>query len=426
MNMGTIKMFAAGLALISLSAMPVMAEDPTAGPVQQVGLFSKLTKKDDDCAKDSKNGAAKKSADAKKAGCDNGNGCDGDGDGCDLLQRAMNRSDLGQRLSDKGVRVSGYLQLGYHSDSTGGFNSHPDALNLHQMYLAIEKLADEDAETGLGFRVDLVYGVDAQDMQSFGNEAGSNVFDDDADWDHGIYGWAMPQLYATVVRGDLSVKGGHFFGGLGLESVNPNDNFFYSRSKAMNRSQPRTLTGFMADYNITDDLTTSFGWTAGWDTGFDRGNDGDSSDGSTLVAVASFELVEDEVSVTYAVTMGDLGSRGEGYVHSVYAELEIEDEIYYGIESVLVETNSGSQGHDHTVGISQILHTSITDDLSAGVRIEWWKKNGQSEYDLTFGLNIKASDCVIIRPEVRTDWGAATATGEEDQSVFGIDVILNY
>jgi hypothetical protein len=439
--MGTIKTFVAGLALFSLSAMPVMAEGPAAGPVQQVGLFSKLTKKDDDCAKDSKKGADKKSADAKKAGCDNGrdNGCygDGNGDGCDLLQRAMNRTGLGRRLSDKGVRVSGYLQLGYHSDSTGGlsshprdntggFNSHPDALNLHQMYLAIEKLADEDAETGLGFRVDLVYGVDAQDMQSFGNEAGSSVFDDDADWDHGVYGWAMPQLYATVVRGDLSVKAGHFFGGLGLERVNPNDNKFYSRSKAMNRSQPRTLTGFMADYNITDDLTTSFGWTAGWDTGFDRGNDGDSSDGSTLIAVASFELVEDEVSVTYAVTMGDLGSRGEGYVHSVYAELEIEEEIYYGIESVLVETNSGSLGHDHTVGISQILYTSITDDVSGGMRIEWWKKNGQSEYDLTFGLNIKASDCVIIRPEVRTDWGAATATGEEDQSVFGVDVILTY
>ena len=426
MNMGTIKTFVAGLALFSLSAMPVMAEGPAAGPVQQVGLFSKLTKKDEDCAKDSKNGADKKSADAKKAGCDNGCDGDGDGDGCDLLQRAMNRSDLGQRLSDNGVRVSGFLQMGYHSDSNGLFNSHPDNLNIHQMYLAIEKLADEDADTGLGFRADLVYGVDAQDMQSFGNAAGSSNFDDDADWDHGIYGWAMPQLYATVVRDDLRVKAGHFYGGLGLESVNPNDNFFYSRSKAMYRSQPRTLTGFMADYNVTDELTTSFGWTAGWDTGFDRGNDGDSSDGSTLVALANFELVEDEVSVSYAVTMGDLGSRGEGYVHSVYAELEIEDEIYYGIESVLVETNSGSQGHAHTVGISQILHTSITDELSAGVRIEWWKNNGQSEYDLTFGLNIKPRDCVIIRPEVRTDWGAATATGEEDQSIFGIDVILTY
>jgi len=423
MNMGTIKTFVASLALVSFSALPALAEGPAAGPVKQTGLFSK---KGDDCAKDSKNVAKKKAGDSKKkAGCDKG--CDGDGDGdCDLLQRAMEDSDLGSRLSDDGVRVSGFLQMGYHSDNNGLFNNHADDLNIHQMYLAIEKVANPDSDLGLGFRMDLVYGVDAQDVQSFGNDDAD--FDNDADWDHGIYGWAMPQLYASVVRDDLSLKAGHFYGGLGLESVNPNDNFFYSRSKAMYRSQPRTLTGVLADYNVTDELTTSFGWTAGWNTGFDRGSDGDSTSGSSLVAAASFELVEDEVAVTYAVTMGDLGHRGEGYVHSVYAELEIEDEIYYGIETILVETNSGNPafGHGHQVGISQTLHTSVTDTLSAGVRIEWWKNNGQSEYDLTFGLNIKPSDCVVIRPEVRTDWGAMTATGEEDQSIFGIDVILNY
>ncbi len=422
MNTGTIKTFVAGLTLISFSAMPALAEGPAAGPVKQVGLFAK---KGEDCAKDSKKVAKKKSDDAKKkAGCDNG--CDGNGNGgdCDLLQRALEGTGIGRRLADDGLRVSGYLQMGYHSDSNGLFNSHPDDLNIHQMYMAIEREADPDSDLGLGFRMDLVYGVDAQDVQSFGNDDAD--FDNDVDWDHGIYGWAMPQLYATLVRDDLSLKAGHFYGGLGLESVNPTDNFFYSRSKAMYRSQPRTLTGVLADYNVTDDLTTSFGWTAGWNTGFDRGSDGDSTSGSSLVAAASFELVEDEVAVTYAVTMGDLGHRGEGYVHSVYAELEIEDEIYYGIESILVETNSGTMGHGHQVGISQTLHTSITDTLSAGARIEWWKNNGASEYDLTFGLNIKPRDCVVIRPEVRTDWGAQTATGEEDQSIFGIDVILTY
>ncbi len=424
MNIGTLKSFVAGLTLVSFSALPVMAAGPAAGPVEQVGLFSTLTKKGDDCAKDAKKIAKKKSDDAKKAGCDNG----GDGGGCNLLQRAMERTDLGRRLADNGLRVSGYLQAGYHSDSNGQFNSHPDDLNLHQMYLAIEKLADEDADTGLGFRLDLVYGVDANELQSFGNETGAEVFDDDTDWDHGVYGWAMPQLYGTVVRDDLSLKIGHFYAGLGLESANPNDNFFYSRSKAMYNSQARTLTGVMADYNVSDDLTTSFGWTAGWDTGFDRGNDGDASDGSTLVAKVSFDVIEDEVSINYAVSMGDLGDRGEGYAHSVYAELEIEDEIYYGIETILVETNSGNPafGHGHHLGLTQTLHTSITDELAAGVRVEWWKAQGDSFYDLTFGLNIKPRECITIRPEVRTDWGAATTRGEVDQSVFGIDVIMTY
>ena len=361
MNTGTIKTFVAGLTLISFSAMPALAEGPAAGPVKQVGLFAK---KGEDCAKDSKKVAKKKSDDAKKkAGCDNG--CDGNGNGgdCDLLQRALEGTGIGRRLADDGLRVSGFLQMGYHSDSNGLFNSHPDDLNIHQMYMAIEREADPDSDLGLGFRMDLVYGVDAQDVQSFGNDDAD--FDNDVDWDHGIYGWAMPQLYATMVRDDLSLKAGHFYGGLGLESVNPTNNFFYSRSKAMYRSQPRTLTGVLADYNLTEELTTSFGWIAGWDTGFDQANDGDTSDGSALASSVGFEPIEG-ISLVYALTVGDLGERGEGYSHSVVGQLEILDGLKYVIQTDLLETNH----HQHLYGINQYVMYDINDTLSAGVRVE--------------------------------------------------------
>ena len=79
-----------------------------------------------------------------------------------------------------------------------------------------------------------------------------------------------------------------------------------------------------------------------------------------------------------------------------------------------------------TGAITQYLTSKVNDKLSAGARIEWWKNSGDSEYDVTFGLNYQARDCVVVRPEIRTDWGASTATGEEDQTVFGIDVILSY
>ncbi|MDP7211771.1 MAG: hypothetical protein QF507_08425, partial [Vicinamibacterales bacterium] len=79
MFMGSFKNLVAGLALVSFTAIPALAAGPAAGPVQQVGLFSK---KAEDCAKDSKKDAKKKSDDSKKKStCDNG--CDGDGDGND-------------------------------------------------------------------------------------------------------------------------------------------------------------------------------------------------------------------------------------------------------------------------------------------------------------------------------------------------------
>ena len=56
---------------------------------------------------------------------------------------------------------------------------------------------------------------------------------------------------------------------------------------------------------------------------------------------------------------------------------------------------------------------------------------GDSEYNVTFGLNYQARECIVVRPEVRTDWGAdaqgvRSASNIDDQTVFGIDVILSY
>ena len=427
MNMATLKTFAAGLALASFSALPALAAGPEA-PVKQVGLFAK---KVEDCAKDAKK-VAKKKTNGKNGDDGKTAGCDGDNGGCNLLQRAMNKTGIGRRLSDSGVKAGGFLQMGYHSDNNGLFNNHADDFNVHQLYFSLEKVADDSEGMGIGFRSDIVYGVDAQDMQAFGNDRASE-YDDDTDFDHGIYGWALPQLYATVVRDDLSVKLGHFNANLGMESNNPTQNFFYSHSKAMYNSQPRTLTGLMADYNLTDELTTSFGWAGGWNSGMlECGNTRsgtDGRDGSALVSKIGFNPL-DGVSLTYAVSMGDLGNRGEGYVHSVYGELEIIDDITYAIESVLVETNQeDAAGAAHSVGITQYLTSKINDKLSAGARIEWWKNSGDSEYDVTFGLNYQARDCIVVRPEIRTDWGADSAAvrgTQEDQTVFGIDVILSY
>ena len=45
-------------------------------------------------------------------------------------------------------------------------------------------------------------------------------------FDHGIYGFALPQVYGEVAMGDLSVKMGHFFTIIGYEVVTAPDNFF--------------------------------------------------------------------------------------------------------------------------------------------------------------------------------------------------------
>ena len=126
-------------------------------------------------------------------------------------------------------------------------------------------------------------------------------------------------------------------------------------------------------------------------------------------------------------------------MHSIFGELEIIDDITYAIESVFVDLNqetaygagADGAGGANSIGITQYLTSKINDKLSAGSLVEWWKNSGDSEYNVTFGLNYQARDCIVVRPEVRTDWGAdaqgvRAATNADDQTVFGIDVILSY
>jgi len=87
------------------------------------------------------------------------------------------------------IAIGGWLQGGYHSKSNDLFNSRPDNFALHQGWLYAEKAAT--GSSPLGFRADVMYGIDADDTQSFGNNPGEWDFDNG--FDHGAYGWAIPR-----------------------------------------------------------------------------------------------------------------------------------------------------------------------------------------------------------------------------------------
>ena len=176
------------------------------------------------------------------AGCDGGCapaatscGCDaGCGSGCQLGGGRLGSifgggCDLGDPWTLSGflhgdcepkVNIGGWIQSGYHSEDNGLFNSRPDEWNLHQAWLFAEKQAVA-GESPFGFRADLLYGIDAQDTQSFGNNPGA--FDFQNGFDHGAFGWAIPQLYAELALENWTIKGGHFYTCLLYTSPSPRD-----------------------------------------------------------------------------------------------------------------------------------------------------------------------------------------------------------
>ena len=330
------------------------------------------------------------------------------------------------------LTIGGWTQFGYHNESTGMFNSHPDQLVSHQNYLYLERVADGSNGLGFGFRGDVVYGADAQDTQAFGEPTPQSHWD--TDWDHGIYGWALPQLYAEAAYGDWTIKAGKFYTPIGYEVVTAPDNFFYSHSFTMYNSEPFTHTGALATFKAADNTTLYGGWVAGWDTGFDRFSDGDDSRGSAAIYGVS-QGIGDALTLTYIALVGDMGLNGEGYNHSIVADFALTDKLNYVFQSDYVHLNFES------IGINNFLFYTINDKLKVGGRAEWWKQNAltgggwESAYQVTAGVNYKPIANLVIRPEYRYQWGSDSITnlgganGQPavvDDGIFGIDAILTF
>jgi hypothetical protein len=328
----------------------------------------------------------------------------------------------------------GWWQVGFPARTDGIFNTYPH-VQLQQGYTYLEKVADGSNGIGFGGRADLVYGTDAPNTQSFGNDLG--VFDYSDTFNHGDvpgssnYGWAIPQLYAEVAYGNLSVKLGHFYTLLGYQVVPATGNPFYSIPWTFNFSEAFTHTGALATYTASDDVTLYGGWTLGWDTGFDQFNSGNSFLGGASVALL------DNVTATYILTAGNLGWIGEGYTHSFVVDWVINDKWEYVGQSDFVHTNvdpfAETDGYN-TIGLNQYLFYSISERVRAGVRGEWWKANGVSVYDFTAGLNIWPHANLVVRPEWRYRWSPGADNWawlnnggfNFEKGIFAVDAILTF
>ena len=365
--------------------------------------------------------------DAAAANCDTAPSCSTTrdsclskcGGGCGGKLGGLCDCDLGDAFSISGalhgdcppaIKIGGWLQGGYHTADNNLFNNRPDNFALQQGWLYAEKAAE--AGSPLGFRVDVMYGTDAAVTQAFGNPAGSWDFANG--FDHGAYGWAIPQAYAELALGGWNIKAGHFYTLVGYEVVTAPDNFFYSHAITMFNSEPFTHTGVLASRDIGD-ITVYGGWTLGWDTGFDQLNSGNSWLGGF-----STPLGED-TTLTYISTAGNFGARGDdAYSHSIVMDVAMTDKLNWVVQSDLLRVNG--TGEDN-VGLNQYFLYSVNDCLGLGARLEWWKGDvltgyaphggvvpafgSYSNYAATFGANIRPHANVVVRPEVRIDWSPA-------------------
>ena len=352
---------------------------------------------------------------------------------------------------DKGYTLGGWSTFGYSSNNDGAFTGNGAALTnssknmfiAKQQYLYLEKKADIKKDWDWGYRGDLMYGGDGYQGQSFGNSPGR--FDFQNGFDHGVYAFAIPQLYGEISKKDLSVKIGHLFTPTGYEVIPPAANFFYSHQITWNNAEAFYHTGAMGTWNATEKLVITGGWFLGWDTGFDQFNRGQMG----YVGIA-YTFNEDKTVLSTFNTFGNQGWRGNGTLSGAILSHKWTDRFMTVNQFDVLNTDGLTDFGPNTFQTTgttaksfsflTYVYYDITKDQKwrAAYRQELWDADGTAYQTHTWGVNYKPHPNLILRPELRYLYAPGAQSGPpgsiadniqqtyKSNLVFGFDVVMTF
>lgn len=371
----------------------------------------------------------------------------------DALGTDINKTSF---MQDVGLTVGGWLEGGYTfnpddpRDSFNGpvtFNDRDNELLGSEAYLFLGRSVNTEGETwDFGGRVDFLFGTDARFTQAAGLD--DDIISDDT---FRFYRFAIPQLYveAFVPYGNgATIRMGHFYTIIGYEVVTAPGNFFYSHAYTMQYGEPFTHTGFLVSYPLNDNLSLNAGGVLGWDNF--------SEDPKNLNFLGGINWASDDqrTSLAVAIITGNVSEVGDApgdpdnnrTLYSIVFNHDITDRLHYTFQHDLgVEQNAVAGGETaEWFGINQYLFFDINEQISTGLRFEWFRDDdgsrvfvnglsGQTSYfEITAGLNWRPLRWVTFRPEVRYDWAysdnfnAFDNNSDDDQFLVAADLIIQF
>ncbi|MBC8873756.1 MAG: porin [Planctomycetes bacterium] len=369
-------------------------------------------------------------------------------------------------LQDRGIMVGGWIQQGITFNSRNpadGFNGPVVTNDMNSEYQMNQlwMYAVKPVNTGgygwdIGGRIDMMYGTDGRFGANFGLEDRINGLE--------TYGIVIPQAYVEVAYNNLSVKLGHFAGILDYEVVPSPGNPFYSLSYGYTYGVPQLVTGALADYKLTDELSVQVAAHRGWMMFEDANSDWDimagvkweSYDGGSSLAWSCSTGPQDPVGGDLNGIPGDQ----ERFVYSLVWQQQMTERLRYVlVHNLGRETGGGADAEWY--GLNNYFLYKINPCLAANLRLEWFRDDDGARvagagnipgmpawtgggfvgdfFNLTAGVTWRPHPNVIVRPEARWDWydGAAGVVGgaagfpfdagaSDDQFTLAADLIITY
>ncbi|MDR0611571.1 MAG: porin [Planctomycetaceae bacterium] len=322
---------------------------------------------------------------------------------------------------------------------------HSTDFQVNQLWLGVKKDADGTHGLDWGFAAEGYFGPEAWIAQSWGD---ANF---DYGWQSGDYYTAIPQLYAQLAYGDLSVKFGKFETILGFEALRAPDFFFFSHSYIF-LLEPYSHSGVFFQY-APDGSKLSLGaaYTTGTDTSIEN-----IYDDHGFIGTISYQLT-DKLNLSYAVMYNRNGygtyhdsfdtnrynlSGRNVYLHTVAISYNISDKLNYSLQWNYNDIKvRADKSHTNSYGIANYLTYQFNGRWGIGFRAEWANLANLVEFygygtdisEYTLGVNWKPYSNISIRPEIRYDY-SADKTGtkpfnngkDRDQFSGGITGVVSF
>jgi hypothetical protein len=347
------------------------------------------------------------------------------------------------------------------------YNDRNAEMVMNQLYFTLgRRINPRGGRWDLGGRIDLLYGTDYFYTSSLGletrrynyifsNQPTLEPLEAGLHWNSNsgtrrlgtvaLYGFSLPQAYAELfvpAGNGVTVKAGHFYSGMGLESAMSPENFFYSHSYSFMYGSPTTLTGITATAKLSSRFSALLGFSRGWNA-FDKPD-------SNLSGLAGLEWksFDKRTSLSFLIHSGEESFRN-GDNRTNYAltwQHQLAPHWYYALEhnfgyeknGAALNLLDGTRGTARWCSIAQYLQWKWSERFALGLRGEWFRDDGQSRiqkdfvdsvlfrldgkdyFQITLGANWKPTRYITIRPEIRYDWSNVVVTNAETRDQIGI------
>ena len=402
----------------------------------------------------------------------------------------------------KDVKFSGYVEVGGIGNSAQPasninwgqlFTDRDNEIFMNQLSFIAERPIDVKKQYDFGFRFQGMYGTDARYTHFLGEL--DKVTDAQYQVDI-LEAWGQfhtPWLGKT----GTDIKIGQYVTPLGNEVIDPRGNFFYSHDYTFNFGLPLKHTGILAVTHVDPRLDVYYGVDTGVNATF--GDPGDPNNSASFLGGFGLNLLKGDLTILALTHIGKaLPSEGDPgffygptsvpgsgpvrtrYYGDIVATYKVRKNLTATYEFNYVEDDTPGFGTAHGAtgyGIADYWVYALADNVSIGLRSEWWRDNngafvsacpgnldfvkseegqqngcfnngspnffvpipqgqplqGTNYYDETIGLNWKPEvpkcfEGMVVRPEARWDYSSKTTPFDDgtshNQFTFGADVVI--